>query len=265
MGFFKEFKSDLSQAVNELLPEEAFDDNQVVNTLENKSYDADSETVADEEFIDTYEDEDENENVDMDILDAILTQDENIEEEVNSESLLKVEETSNKTATSYSTATNNKTVASNRTTSKSDEVTIISKGTIITGSISSNDSLEVMGTINGDIDCQGKLTVSGDVTGNCMASEVYVSAKRLEGCINSEGSVKIGLGTVVIGNVTATSAVIAGAVKGEVDVNGPIIIDSSAVIKGNIKTQSIQINNGAVIEGFCSFSYASLDIDNIFE
>ncbi|WP_408609529.1 polymer-forming cytoskeletal protein [Anaerocolumna sedimenticola] len=47
--------------------------------------------------------------------------------------------------------------------------------------------------------------------------------------------------------------------------SGPIIIDSSAVIKGNIKAQSIQVNNGAVIDGFCSLSYASIDIDNIFE
>ena len=34
------------------------------------------------------------------------------------------------------------------------------------------------------------------------------------------GSVKIGQGTVVVGNITATSAVIGGAVKGDIDVHG---------------------------------------------
>ena len=37
MGFFKDFKDDFSQAVNELMPEEMFDDNQVVNTLDEES------------------------------------------------------------------------------------------------------------------------------------------------------------------------------------------------------------------------------------
>lgn len=144
-------------------------------------------------------------------------------------------------------------------------VTVITKGTTINGSIISDCSLEVMGTINGDIECLGKLTISGKVTGNSMASEVYVNTERLEGCINSEGSVKIGLGTVVIGDITASSGVIAGAVKGEVDISGPIVIDSTAIIKGNVKAKSVQMNNGAVLEGFCSLSYSDVNINDIFE
>jgi len=199
----------------------------------------------------------EDDNVDMDILDAILTQDESTEDSK------KDEKSENKVKPELELKMEAKlpTNALNR----NEEVTIITKGTTITGSISSDGSLEVNGTIKGDIECQGKLSIIGIVSGNCMAAEVYVGAKRLVGCINSEGSVKIGLGTVVIGDVTASSGVIAGAIKGEIDINGPIVIDSSAVIKGNIKAQSIQINNGAVIEGFCSLSYSSIDIDNIFE
>lgn len=145
-------------------------------------------------------------------------------------------------------------------------VTVITKGTTINGSIISDCSLDVMGTINGDIECLGKLSVSGTVVGNAMASEIYINTDRLEGNLTSEGSVKIGLGTVVVGDVTGNSAVIAGAVKGEIDINGPVVIDSTAIIKGNVKAKSIQMNNGAVLEGFCSLtSYASLDIDNVFE
>ena len=145
-------------------------------------------------------------------------------------------------------------------------VTVITKGTTINGSIISDCSLDVMGTINGDIECLGKLSISGTVVGNAMASEIYINTDRLEGNLTSDGSVKIGLGTVVVGDVTGNSAVIAGAVKGEIDINGPVVIDSTAIIKGNVKAKSIQMNNGAVLEGFCSLtSYASLDIDNVFE
>jgi len=144
-------------------------------------------------------------------------------------------------------------------------VTVITKGTTINGSIISDCSLDVMGTINGDIECLGKLTISGKVTGNSLASEVVVNTERLEGSVVSEGSVKVGLGTVIIGDITASSAVFAGAVKGEIDVKGPVVLDSTAIIKGNIKAKSIQMSNGAVMDGFCSLSYADLKIDDIFE
>lgn len=147
----------------------------------------------------------------------------------------------------------------------SDETTVISKATRITGSISSDCSLEVLGTIEGNVECLGKLSVVGTVKGNCKGAEVYINTERLNGNIESESSVKIGVGTVVIGDVNGTSAIIAGAVKGEVDISGPVVIDSTAIIKGNINAKSIQINNGAVIDGYCSLSYASIDIDNFFE
>ena len=146
-----------------------------------------------------------------------------------------------------------------------DQVTVITKGTTINGSIISDCSLNVMGTINGDIECVGKLTISGNVAGNSTASDVFVSAKRLNGNIDSEGTVKVGLGTVVVGDIKAGSAVVAGAVKGELDIQGPIVIDSTAIIKGNVKAKSVQMNNGAILEGFCSLVYSSVSVDDIFE
>lgn len=145
------------------------------------------------------------------------------------------------------------------------DVTIITKGTVINGNITSDGSLEVNGTINGDIDCLGKLTAVGNITGNSRASEVYVSAARVEGGIVSTGSVKLGAGTVVIGDVKAASAVVAGAIKGQLDIEGPVVIDSTAIVKGNINAKSVQINNGAVVDGYCSLSYAAVDIDNFFD
>ncbi|MDY6324807.1 MAG: polymer-forming cytoskeletal protein [Catonella sp.] len=143
--------------------------------------------------------------------------------------------------------------------------TVIAKGTTINGSIVSDGSLEVYGTVKGDINCLGKLSIAGSVIGNSTASEVYINTDRLDGGITSKGSVKIGVGTVVIGDITASSLVIAGAVKGEIDVNGPVVVDSTAVVKGNINSKGIQVNNGAVIDGFCALPYAAVDIDSFFD
>ena len=61
------------------------------------------------------------------------------------------------------------------------------------------------------------------------------------------------------------SAAIAGAVKGDIDVQGPVILDSSAIVMGNIKSKSVQINNGAVIEGMCSQCYAEVSPTSFFD
>ena len=57
------------------------------------------------------------------------------------------------------------------------EVTVITKGTTINGGIKSDTSLVVKGTIEGDVECQGKLTITGKVAGNTIASEIYVNTQ----------------------------------------------------------------------------------------
>ena len=70
---------------------------------------------------------------------------------------------------------------------------------------------------------------------------------------------------MIIGSITSSSVVIAGAVKGDIDVNGPVVIDSTAVVKGNIVAKAIQLNSGAVFEGSCELKYADVDLDSFFE
>ena len=146
----------------------------------------------------------------------------------------------------------------------SDDTTYITKGTKITGNIETDGGVDVLGSVTGNIKCMGKLILGGQVKGNVTAGEIYANAAKLEGEVVTDGGVKIGVGSVVIGNITATSAVIAGAVNGDIDVKGPVIVDSTAVVMGNIKSRSVQINNGAVIEGFCSQCYSEIDVKSFF-
>jgi len=147
----------------------------------------------------------------------------------------------------------------------SDETAVITGGMIITGDITSEGSMDVIGCINGNIDILGKLNVTGTIQGNSKAAEIFADNAQITGEITSDGSVKIGQSSVIIGNITATSAVIAGAVKGDIDVKGPVILDTSAIVMGNIKSKSVQINNGAVIEGLCSQCYADVNPTAFFE
>lgn len=273
MGFFKEFKDDFSQAVDELMQgseepaekkETPESEDMVVNTLDT-GVDTKSELSK---------------------LDGLLEPVAPVKEEqavVNSQQVVNLEQefsgevkkADERTIMEEKKEMNEEVMTATTLQQPemeahveepiSDEVTVITEGTNITGDIGSNGSIDIRGKINGNVTCRGKLVVTGMLEGNSNSSEFFADAAKVEGEVKSSGTVKIGIGSVVIGNITASSAVIAGAIKGDVDVQGPVVVDTSAVVMGNIKSRSVQINNGAVIEGFCSQCYADIDVQGLFE
>ncbi len=280
MGFFQDLKEDLSQAVTELMDEDA-DKGQPVETenieesnMEEETIEQDME-VAEMSFIENLPEQAEDEektlkdvqsetehNLEAEIADFLKAQEtlETEEETVEEESYLDTLPVLNKQE-----KVDTKMAEEFKNEEVLDETAIITKGMEIKGNVRSRGSLDVIGSIEGDIDILGKLNITGEIRGNSKASEVFADAAKIVGEINTDGAVKIGSSSVIIGNITASSAVIAGAVKGDIDVRGPVILDTSAIVMGNIKSKSVQINNGAVIEGLCSQSYADVNPVNFFE
>ena len=273
MGFFSDLKEDLSQAVNELMPDE-------VETTEETTVEATEEVeavveetdakevVAEEEISDEVLEESDDEFTNQ--LEEMLNQldAENIVEEdvVEDEDMTELLDAIAAPEQAKETKGERKMESTfSYTDEVEDETSVITKGMIITGDIVSKGSVDVLGQINGNIDILGKLNVTGAINGNSKAAEVFADNAKIVGEVISDGSVKIGQSSVIIGNITATSAVVAGAVKGDIDVQGPVILDASAIVMGNIKSKSVQINNGAVIEGMCSQCYADVSPTSFFE
>lgn len=145
-----------------------------------------------------------------------------------------------------------------------DETAIVTAGMTIRGDVETEGNLDLIGKVIGNIDILGKLNITGSVEGNSSAAEVYAERAHIIGEVKSEGAVKIGQSSVIVGDVYGSSAVVAGAIKGDIDVKGPVILDSTAIVMGNIKSKSVQINNGAVIEGMCSQCYADVSPTTFF-
>ncbi len=323
MGFFSDLKEDLSQAVNELMPEEALDavmaDGQEMEKLlaeaqdvpmaeemadRTESFDISSmldkldamdmpkETVSEEnlpvedDFEEVEEELPEEELLVEETVEAeesIVLPEEPVSEVYEEEQLPDLEEDDMSVQSEPEaepemepeTAADdvvsqpegeeeeNMDIQVNRVAV--DETAVVTEGMTITGDIVSQGSMELIGTVNGNLDIYGKLNITGTVQGNSKAAEIYAEGAKIAGEVNSDGSVKIGQSSVVIGNISATSAVIAGAVKGDIDVHGPVILDTTAIVMGNIKSKSVQINNGAVIEGLCSQCYADINPSTFFE
>ncbi len=264
MSFLKEFKDDLTQAVNELVAEPG-------QETEKK----DEVIAQDDEMINTLDDS-LIAGIDLDTIGDMLEEESDSKtENVKNKESVKVEEVETAKepeavpepiVTPIIEAQKEPAVTSDEEVSlPSDELTEITRGTSIKGDIASEGSISVFGKVVGNIDCKGKLVISGMVEGTSEAGEVFANTAKINGDIKSKGAIKVGNGTVIVGNIYGTSAVVGGAIKGDIDVHGPVIVDATAVIQGNIKSRSVQINNGAVIDGFCSQCYADVDYKSLFE
>lgn len=275
MGFFSDLKEDLSQAVNELMPEENLDQatagelkEQPVENTDAKDNAALEEMLKNLDSIEIPQEPNTEEQSAEKVAEE-MPQAEETEEiaapELDLDSVLQDDMTVEKVLEQENTEKNKGAEKKMDVKIASDENAVITAGMVITGDVSSEGSMDLVGTINGNIDILGKLNITGYINGNSKAAEIFAEGAKINGEIVSEGSVKIGASTVVIGNISATSAAIAGAVKGDIDVKGPVILDSSAIVMGNIKSKSVQINNGAVIEGMCSQCYADVSPTSFFD
>lgn len=231
MGFFKDFKDDLSETANGL--------NEAVNDTEQDI------------MVNTLDEQDEhNEHDELADLAAKLEKEAAAVEEYDKEQQSVVSEQMEQPELQDDEIV--------------DETAVITAGLSVTGDLDSAGSIDIFGTVTGNVKCRGKLTVSGCVSGDSQASEIFANNAKIDGNVVAKGAVKVGQGTVIVGDVKALSAVIAGAVKGNIDVNGPVIVDSTAIIVGDIKSKTVQINNGATIDGRCSQCYAEVNTAEIF-
>ena len=99
---------------------------------------------------------------------------------------------------------------------------VLAAGTIVTGSIASDSDFRLDGRIEGDINCKGNIV------------------------IGPKGS--------IAGNILSDNAEILGDVEGSIRIKEKLVFKSTAIIKGDIFTQTLEIEPGAHFNGTCTMS-----------
>jgi len=107
----------------------------------------------------------------------------------------------------------------------SEEITIISYGVKVEGKVSSNGSIRLDGTIQGDIICQGSVTIG-------ESGEVY-------------------------GKVNGQSITIGGKVEGMINAKEKLMLESKADLKGDIYTKILVVEAGARFDGKSNMSQST--------
>ena len=101
--------------------------------------------------------------------------------------------------------------------------TIIGKDTIFQGNIKGNGALRIDGKVEGEVDCQGDVVVG------------------------ENGFVAAGL--------KAKNLLVAGVIKGNVNVSGKLELASTGKLEGDIlSASSLTIDDGAVFQGSCQMT-----------
>jgi cytoskeletal protein CcmA (bactofilin family) len=111
-----------------------------------------------------------------------------------------------------------------RSQSTADISTLLSKDAEIHGSVKTQGSLRIDGTVHGDV----------------------LSVK----------TVTVGSTGIVEGNITGEDIIIAGKVKGTISARGRIALESSAQIEGDLNTTRLSIAEGAVFRGLSNMGVA---------
>lgn len=144
------------------------------------------------------------------------------------------------------------------------EIAIIPKGTVINGNIAIEGKLEMYGVVNGDINSDSRVNISGDVTGNIKANDLFAKDSFIVGQIECVQGATIRENTVILGDIMAENLVVDGAIQGRIDIREGITVGDTAILDSDIRAKTIQVNNGAAINGHCSLCYADIKLEDIF-
>lgn len=96
------------------------------------------------------------------------------------------------------------------------------------------------------------LTAGSKIIGTIVADSDIRLDGTLEGDLQCAGKVVIGEKGFIKGNVNCQNADIHGRLEGKIDVKQQLELRSASNLQGEVKTQSLIVEPGAIFNGTCS-------------
>lgn len=148
---------------------------------------------------------------------------------------------------------------------ETDEITKISKNTIINGDVQSFDNLQIDGNIKGNVETTKNIDLSGKVVGDMVCNNAGMTSAAMQGNISLKGRVKMDRDTILIGDLSSQYADINGRVRGKLDIVGKAELKRDAIVFGDINASTIAVTDGAIIQGYVNTTFLSKeDSRNVF-
>lgn len=135
------------------------------------------------------------------------------------------------------------------------EITVISKNTVIDGNIRSFANMSIDGNIKGNVETTKDIDLNGKVVGNIACNNAALRISQVQGNIQMKGNVFMERDTLLIGDISSTYANVNGKIKGNLEITGKAELKSDAVVFGDISASTITVNDGAIIQGYVSTTF----------
>lgn len=87
------------------------------------------------------------------------------------------------------------------------------------------------------------------IVGDCDTTDTVRIEGRIEGSVRAEKAVVIGKGGHVNGDIQTQDAVIAGTVRGALDVDSRLELQATCVVDGEIRATRLKLDEGGVVNG----------------
>lgn len=148
---------------------------------------------------------------------------------------------------------------------ESEEITVISKNTIIDGNIRSLANMQIDGNIKGNVETTRNIDMSGKVIGDMTCNNAGMISAAMQGNISLKGRIRMDRDTILIGDLSSQYADINGRVRGKLDITGKAELKRDAVVFGDINASTIAVADGAIIQGYVNTTFLSKeDSRNVF-
>jgi cytoskeletal protein CcmA (bactofilin family) len=145
-----------------------------------------------------------------------------------------------------------------------EEMTLISKNTMIIGDIKTLASITIEGKVRGQIDALKDANINGMLIGDLTCNNSDIRGSSIQGNVTTKGSTYIDNDSILLGDITAQFASIDGKVKGNIDISSKVELRHNAIVAGNINTNTISIEDGANIRGYVNTTFLKEHGDSAF-
>ena len=148
---------------------------------------------------------------------------------------------------------------------ETDELTVISKNTVIDGNIHSLANMRIDGNIKGNVETTRNVDMSGKIVGDITCNNAGMNSAAMQGNVSLKGRMRMDRDTILIGDLSSQYADINGRIRGKLDIVGKAELKRDAIVFGDINASTIAVTDGAIIQGYVNTTFLSKeDSRNVF-
>ena len=141
--------------------------------------------------------------------------------------------------------------------SDTDEVTVISRNTVIDGNVRSLANMQVDGNIKGNVETTRDVEMSGKIVGDIKCNNANMNSAAMQGNMVLKGKMRMDRDTILIGDLTSQYADVNGRIRGKLEIGGKAELKRDAIVFGDINASTIAVTDGAIIQGYVNTTFLS--------